>query len=386
MNKIYLKVRSCLPWQLSSGLILLLLGFSLAGSAQNYVESGAGMVNFGTIGLTTSGATSYWGTDRTANPGYFVAVGTATYTAATDVNFNVKGQMKWYATASGQSCTAPVGDEVQLRSLTISGSTASGDIFATSWWTGSASNVSDPTAPNTGKHSITSLGAGLASVSSAGFWDWQDISGTGAGRTITVDIPDLTGFSTAANLRLVGWNGTHWVNLSGATGATGNTNHSTLSGTMLAGITAIAIGATITAPVATTPDLRPYIIIPNPNFSPTNITRPFTVLIRNMRAGTVASSLITIRLYKPTPASTISLTGQAAADWTIVNSGSFYTLTTNVDIAASPTGYSITANVIIPPATAPGTYPLRAFIPNLSGGELLEDNFNNNIIVDLFKN
>ncbi|SEJ86158.1 hypothetical protein SAMN05216327_1304 [Dyadobacter sp. SG02] len=123
----------------------------------------------------------------------------------------------------------------------------------------------------------------------------------------------------------------------------------------------------------------------NVTFSNTETVRPFTVRVRNMRAGTIASDLITIRIYKPTPTSIIAHTGASATEWTITNSGTYYTLTTNSDIAASPLGSSITANLTIP-AAAPGGYPFRAFIPDLSGGEVVADNGNNNLNIQVFKN
>jgi hypothetical protein len=124
----------------------------------------------------------------------------------------------------------------------------------------------------------------------------------------------------------------------------------------------------------------------NVTFSTAETVRPFTVRLRNMRTGTVASDLITVRLYKPTPSSVIALTGASAAEWTITNSGTYYTLTTNTDIPASPLGNSITATVSIASATPSGTYPLRVFIPDLSGGEVVADNVNNNLIIQVFKN
>jgi hypothetical protein len=96
----------------------------------------------------------------------------------------------------------------------------------------------------------------IAAVSTVGQWDWQvgngnnlgaGTTGTGAGLIIKVSIPDLTQFSPAAGLRLVGWNGNNWIDLSKAATATGNTENSTLTGTMIPNITAIAIGRIVAA-------------------------------------------------------------------------------------------------------------------------------------------
>ncbi|WP_141217477.1 T9SS type A sorting domain-containing protein [Siphonobacter sp. BAB-5385] len=57
---------------------------------------------------------------------------------------------------------------------------------------------------------------------------------------VTVSIPDVTDFAATPDLRLVGWNGTQWVNL-GQT-ATGSTEGSTLSGTIPANATITALG------------------------------------------------------------------------------------------------------------------------------------------------
>jgi hypothetical protein len=93
-------------------------------------------------------------------------------------------------------------------------------------------------------HPTSSVTAPITSVSTLGQWDWIPVSGTGAGLNITVSIPDLSPTGVAiADLRLVGWNGTSWVDLSGSSTASGNTEGSTLSGTMIAGITAIGMGS-----------------------------------------------------------------------------------------------------------------------------------------------
>ena len=134
----------------------------------------------------------------------------------------------------------------------------------------------------------------------------------------------------------------------------------------------------------TTPDLRPYLIMSNLTFSNTEITRPFTLRIRNVRQGTIASDLISVRIYKPAPNATISLTGVAANDWSVGNTSTYYLLTSNVDIT-STTGYDITANLILPTSVSTGTFNFRSFIPDLSGGEALKDNQNNDVIISIFK-
>ena len=117
------------------------------------------------------------------------------------------------------------------------------DAFATAWIAGDPGNNSDHTAPNGGPHSRAALGIGVVTVSDIGQWDWQDFNNHGAGLTITVTIPDMSAFSLKNNLRLVGWSGGIWIDLSGDSTATGNTAGSTLRGTMISGISAIGIGS-----------------------------------------------------------------------------------------------------------------------------------------------
>ncbi len=60
-------------------------------------------------------------------------------------------------------------------------------------------------------------------------------------------MPDMSRFALTANLRLVGWDGVRWRDLSGTATASGDTAGSTLSGRMVNGITAIGIGSTAPA-------------------------------------------------------------------------------------------------------------------------------------------
>jgi len=226
--------------------ILLLLCSSLAyAQTGNHVFTGAEAMNYSIISLATPGGQT-WSTDRSATPGYFSALGNSTYTNAAD-NANVNGYVKYHAgSAPAASFIFPVGTGTDLRLLTVSGSIPATVVLASAWIVGDPSATTDPTTPNAGTHPVTSVGPGILSVSTTGMWDWQDISGDAAGLTITASIPDESGFATAANLRLVGWDGTRWVNLSAAeasTAASGAAENSTLTGTLISGITAIGIGS-----------------------------------------------------------------------------------------------------------------------------------------------
>ena len=202
----------------------------------NYVPAGGEAVNFGTISLSTS---TNWSTARTATPGYFATSGTATYTGADDTH-NINGYVKHYVKAANQGFIFPVGTGTDLRTLTTSGTIPNGAVYGAAWILGNPGTTTDPT--DNATHSLTSLGTGVNTVSSVGQWDWVEVTGSSVGITVTVSIPDLSSFGPASQLRLVGWDGSKWVNLSGSTGASANTENSTLSGTMVSGIKALGIG------------------------------------------------------------------------------------------------------------------------------------------------
>ncbi len=225
--------------------IILFSTTSFISKAQtgNRVFTGAEMVNFGTISLSTP-AGKTWSTDRLATPGYFSATNGATYSNASDAN-NINGYVKKYG---NQAFTFPVGSGTDLRTLSMSAPSAATDAYATAWILGDPSGNLDPTGPNSGPHDITSVTFPIRVVSPVGQWDWQvgsNIGATGNGNAlfITVSIPDMTAFAPTAQLRLVGWDGTSWIDLSGSPTASGNTENSTLSGNMIPGITAVAIGS-----------------------------------------------------------------------------------------------------------------------------------------------
>jgi hypothetical protein len=150
-----------------------------------------------------------------------------------------------YVSKTGDDAfTFPVGSGTDLRTLAISAPAAATDQFSVAWMVGNPTTNGDPSDGNA-MHSTATVTGPISSVSMTGQWDWIPVSGTGTGLTITVSIPDLSATGVlAADLRLVGWNGTSWVDLSGSSNASGNTEGSTLSGTMIAGITAIGIGST----------------------------------------------------------------------------------------------------------------------------------------------
>lgn len=224
-----------------------MLTLAAANAQGNHVFSGAELVNFSVLDIAvTNGIT--WSTDRNALPGYFSVVDTASYTGCTDA-VNIDGYIKKYGRGG---FIFPVGNGKDLRTLEISTPADSTDAYATAWMLGDPGIYVDPTLPNAGTHPVTSVQAPLAMVSPVGQWDWQagdagnlgaGTTGTGAGLTITVSIPDMTHFAKATDLRLAGWNGTNWIDLTGTATGSSNMENSTLTGIMQPGITAIAVAS-----------------------------------------------------------------------------------------------------------------------------------------------
>ena len=216
----------------------MIITFSLHLHAQiNRVFAGIEAANFGAINLATPNGQT-WVTARAALPGYFTVYDGGSFASMSDAA-NINGYVKKIGL---QAYTFPVGSGTDLRTLTISAPAAPASI-ATAWIAGDPAGNLDPTAPFAGPHATTAKASDIFSVSTLGQWDWQLVSGSGDGLTVTVSIPDLSDFSTAENLRLVGWDGAKWINLSTVATASGNTENSTLSGTMQAGISAVAVGS-----------------------------------------------------------------------------------------------------------------------------------------------
>ncbi len=280
-----------------------------------------------------------------------------------------------YVSKIGNSAfTFPVGSADDSRTLEIAAPANADAHISVAYDTDLAEATSSVTAP-------------INRVFTGGSWDWVPVVANANALSVTVSIPNVAGFeATASNLRLVGWNGSQWVDLSNAATASGVAENSTLTGSVPGGTSITQIGIGSIAPAAAGPDLRPYTIMTNVDFTASETVRPFTARIRNVRTGTTATDPITVRIYKPTPSSVVTLTGASATEWTLTNSGTYYSLTTDSDIEASPLGNNITATVSVAAATSTGAYPLRVFIPDLSGGEALEDNVNNNLIIQLLKN
>lgn len=139
--------------------------------------------------------------------------------------------------------TFPIGQGGDQRAVQLTGAglPAAPDSVAVAWFSTSAATTPDPSDANA-THALSSRGSGVSAVSPLGFWDWVRPASSGS-VPVSVSIPaQNAGFATAANLRLVGWNGTQWVAL-GSTGAASLAEGQLLSGAVPPGITALGVGA-----------------------------------------------------------------------------------------------------------------------------------------------
>lgn len=230
-------------------LLALMLSFfyTLVSYTQNnHVFSGGEMVNYGKIDIAFI-STVNWSSDRKRLPGYFSVIDNGMFIGYSD-EANINGYIKKYGNTS---FLFPVGNGKDLRTLEISAPSKTTDAYAVAWIEGDPTKNTDQTGPHAGQHPITAISAPIKEVSNIGQWDWQtgeagdlggDATGNGMGLTITVSIPDMRSFAEPAALRLVGWNGSNWIDLSNNPTANGNTEDSQLSGIMIPGISALAIG------------------------------------------------------------------------------------------------------------------------------------------------
>ena len=232
--------------------LLFAIGIVSGNCQFNRVFSGGEVMNFNDVSISLKSKIA-WSTDRSSHPGYFCLSENSCYIGYSD-KANIDGYIKKYGNTP---FVFPVGTGKDLRTLEISKPSNPSDAYATAWIEGNPSYTKDPTLPNEGVHSVYAVAEPIYSVSTKGQWDWQvgandnlglGTTGDGAGLTITVSMPDLTQFGDATDLRLVGWNGEKWIDLSGKASAIGNNEDCTLSGIMKPGITSIAIGRT--APIS----------------------------------------------------------------------------------------------------------------------------------------
>lgn len=353
-------------------------GFAQTG---NHVFSGSEAVNFGTIDLATP-ASKTWSTDRMANPGYFSAYFPgAVYTGASDAN-NVNGYVKKYG---NEIFTFPVGTGNDLRTLAISAPAATTDAYATAWILGHPKYTPDPTNGNA-VHDTALVGTGIKRVTNVGQWDWQSLGTTNSTLNVTASMPDLKNFAPIGHLRLVGWDGTKWINLSGVTAPTSNTENSLISGTIAAaqqsGIHAISIGSIAKG----FPDLNPTIDIDLTNFPTSGSYRDFVVNVNEI-LGSPTDGQIVIRISKLSaftitydPNETISdVFGGTLVDnlnWSFSENSFFITCTSKPGITINSyslrsLGFTVTRNANVPPNT-PQT--ITATVVSGTGAESIAGN------------
>ena len=387
MKQTYINSSRRKDW-IQIGFLALLLGSAPAAFAQEGTQGNTTVFNggeaafFGQHTFVAGGAGTQPGiikTIRTAPFGIVSYVAGANHTGATDAN-HVDGYVGKYGTTA---FTFPIGSGTKLRPVSIS-APASG-MFKAAYFAGSPNTA---TLPAGAPFPVANMGAGVSAVSTVEYWDIDGPSAVNV--TLTWDaasgLAALAG-ATLGNLVVAGYNPStsKWESLGNAGGTTGTL---AATGTVTAnGVTPDTYSAfTFAVGAAGTPDLRPFMVMENFAYTNTETTKPFTLRIRNTRTGTTATDPIIVRIYKPTIATTVTLSGVAASDWSIVNSGLYYTLTSNVDIPAAGLGYAITGNIIIPASSPTGAYPLRTVIPDLSGGEAIADNGNNTATIQLLKN
>lgn len=211
------------------------------GSAMNITNT-AGINIAGQLAFN-NGITSTVRSNTTAGAIHFAAG--STYTGG---NSDVQHVNGYVSKAGTTAFTFPVGSGADLRTLAIT-APSTPTALSVAWFAGSPSSVTDPSDGSI--HSVNAFAAPLMAVSHAGFWDWIPVAGNDDGVTVAVSIPNLSFFAGASDLRLAGWNGTQWIDLSGGQTASGNTENSTLTGIIPVGSTITAIGiASVTTPLA----------------------------------------------------------------------------------------------------------------------------------------
>lgn len=219
-------------------------GSSMPIFAELFIQNGAAsafdITNTNGIRVVTSATYSNGITTTVRNNTYAGSIKFAPGATYSGGNSDVQHVNGYVSKEGTDAFTFNVGDGSQLRTVQMTAPATATDIASVAWFTGDPSTITDPSDAST--HSTAAMGSPIQWVSTAGFWDWIPQSGTFT-NGITVSIPDVSGSGVnAADLRLVGWNGTQWVAL-GAAGAAGNTAGNSLAGTMQPGITAIGVGS-----------------------------------------------------------------------------------------------------------------------------------------------
>ena len=107
-------------------------------------------------------------------------------------------------------------------------------------------------------------------------------------------------------------------------------------------------------------------------------SKTMTVRVSNIALNTTTSGAVTIRIFRPTTATGMSFTLNAAPDWDVVTTSLYYDLTlkAGLNIASTTTaGSRQLTGVLTRTGGTAGTYLFNTRITNGSGGET---NFDNN--------
>ncbi|SEJ86167.1 hypothetical protein SAMN05216327_1305 [Dyadobacter sp. SG02] len=203
--------------------------------------SGSVAPNFATLALK-NGAASTFNITNTAGANVFVAASFENGITTTVRANTATGALRFQAGASytggltdaqhvdgyvskigNTSFKFPIGNANDLRTLQISAPLDA------------ASHISVAYAPDLGEAPTTPYPS-IKRVFASGSWDWVAVTPSTSDLDVTVSIPGVAAFeSTAANLRLAGWDGSQWLDLSGSANATGVVENSTLTGVVPAG-------------------------------------------------------------------------------------------------------------------------------------------------------
>lgn len=230
-------------------LLLFIFIFHVHGPAfaQEVVVHSGGELFFSGITDASASPGVKWISYRGAKPGFFSVSQEERFTNVSD-RYHIDGYMK---KLGNTAFIFPVGNGADLRAFEISKPDLPTDAYAVAWMEGDPGTYPDPTFPNAGTHPVDRVQDPIEAVSRVGQWDWMvgeggnlgyQTTGSGKGIRVLASIPDLSQFADKNDLRLVGWNGNSWIDLSGKPSANGSTRNSRVNGIMVAGITAIAVG------------------------------------------------------------------------------------------------------------------------------------------------
>ncbi len=258
--------------------------------------------------------------------------------------------------------TFPVGSATDLRTLSISAITDASTHISTAWITGDASTVVNPSDGKT--HSRSSVTGPITSIFNAGFWDYNRIAGSGS-VAVTVSIPNLGTPPVASQLRLAGWNGSSWIDLSNnsKTAASGNTENSSLTGVIPEGTTIYALAVGQANPM---PDLSPTAVIDNLDFSGKENSRDFAIFVGE-GAGVATTAPVTFVVNKisafditfKTTNSNSQVDGGVMnqnANWNFTDNGNFIIVTSKANIvigakSSAVVGFTLTRRANVPVGT-----------------------------------